>query len=99
MYIPSQTQILWLKLYQYQECLEFCSWCRALSARVKSSCSSNTVLLVSSGAADTCFGLALEALTVDDVLPINSNGFAEGEREEEGGVHVSSSVEGDLVEG
>ena len=63
------------------------------------------VLLVSSGAAATCFGLALEALTVDDVLPISSkfNGFVEGDREEVsvrvGGVRVSSSVEGELVEG
>ena len=61
---------------------------RAPSARVKSSWSSKTLLLESSGAADTCFGRALEALealTVDDVFPNNSKPLAldaeEGEEE------------------
>ena len=50
--------------------------CRAPRARVKSSWSSKTLLLESRGAAETCRGRAVEALTVDDVLPSTSNPFA-----------------------
>lgn len=59
-----------------QECLDFCSWRKSLSARVKSSWSSSMVLLESSGAADTCLGLALEGLTVGEPFPNTSTDFA-----------------------
>ena len=75
---------------------EFLELWRAPSARVKSSWSSKTLLLESVGAADTCRGRALDALTVDDVLPNTSNTLAcceEEEGEEEMGESEETVVE------